>query len=151
MPKSGPVNHIVVLVDGTDASFRAADLAIELARIHGARLTALSVVETETLRQLLNVKILVDNEMAEFERELETSSRVHLAEVHERALRRKLVIEEELLMGNAEVILPKFVQDHEVDLIAIGGFEYRQATKDLLARQRQLIVDRSLVPVLVVK
>lgn len=151
MAKSGPVNHIVVLVDGTESSFRAADLAIELARIHGARLTALSVVETETLRQLLNVNILVDNEMAEFERELETSSRRHLAEVRERALKRKLVIQEELQMGNAEHILPKFVQEKEVDLIVIGGFEYKRATKDLMARQRQLIVDHSLVPVLVVK
>lgn len=100
---------------------------------------------------MLNVNILVDNEMAEFERELETSSRRHLAEVRERALKRKLVIQEELQMGNAEHILPKFVQEKEVDLIVIGGFEYKRATKDLMARQRQLIVDHSLVPVLVVK
>jgi len=151
MAKSGPVTHILVLVDGTESSFRAADLAIELARVHDARLTALSVVESERLRHLLNVKILVDSEMSQCEKEHETSNRRHLAEVRERALKRKLVIEEELQTGNAEQILPKFVQEHEVDLIMIGGFEYRQATKDLMARQRQLIVDHSLVPVLVVK
>jgi len=89
--------------------------------------------------------------MSQCEKEHETSNRRHLAEVRERALKRKLVIEEELQTGNAEQILPKFVQEHEVDLIMIGGFEYRQATKDLMARQRQLIVDHSLVPVLVVK
>ena len=66
-----PVNHILVLVDGTKSSFRAADYAIELARAVGARITALAVVDTDTLRQLLNVRILVESEMVEFEDELQ--------------------------------------------------------------------------------
>ena len=146
-----PVNHNLVLVDGTEASFRAADRAIDLARALGAKLTALTVVDTETLRQLLNVKILVDAEMGEFEKELEESARRQLAEVRERALNQKVVIDEVLVTGNVETVVPKEVQDRGVDLIALGGFQSTKITRDLVARQHQQIIDRATCPVLVVK
>ncbi len=37
--------HILLATDGSDASAHAAQLAVDLARIHGARLTALYVVD----------------------------------------------------------------------------------------------------------
>ena len=150
MAKS-PVNHILALVDGTESSFHAADLAIDLARVLGARLTAVSVVDTETLRQLLSVKILVDAEMGEFEKELEESARRQLAEIRERALDNKVVIEEVLITGSVETVIPKEVEERKVDLIALGGFPSTKVTRDLMARQRQMIMDRATCPVLVVK
>ena len=146
-----PINHILVLVDGTDSSYNAANAAIELARSLGAKLTAMAVVDTDTLRQLLSVKILVDAEMGEFERELQESSRRQLAEVCQRALDRKVLVEEVLLTGNTETIVPREVAEREVDLIALGGFQSSKVTRDLLARQRQQIIDRARCPVLVVK
>jgi nucleotide-binding universal stress UspA family protein len=151
MAKPAPINHILVLVDGTESSHHAADAAIELARSLGTKLTAMAVVDTDTLRQLLSVKILVDAEMGEFEKELRESSRRHLADVRERALDRKVVIEEALLTGNSEVIVPKEVEERRVDLIVLGGFRSSEVTRDLLARQRQQILDRAVCPVLVVK
>ena len=145
------ISHILVLVDGTEASYHAADAAIELARSLGARLTAMAVVDTDTLRQLLSVKILVDAEMGEFEKELEESSKRQLAEVCQRALDRKVVVDEVLLTGNTETIVPREVQQREVDLIALGGFQSSKVTRDLLARQRQQSIDRAKCPVLVVK
>jgi len=145
------VSHILVLVDGTEASYHAADTAIELARSLGARLTAMAVVDTDTLRQLLSVKILVDAEMGEFEKELEESSKRQLAEVCQRALDRKVVVDEVLLTGNTETIVPREVAEREVDLIALGGFQSSKVTRDLLARQRQQIIDRAKCPVLIVK
>jgi len=145
------IRHILVLVDGTDTSYRAADAAIDLARDLGARLTAMAVVDTETLRQLLSVKILVDAEMGELEKELEESSRRQLAEVAGRAADRKVVAEEVLLTGNTETVVPREVESREVDLIALGGFLSSKISRDLLARQRQQIIDRARCPVLVVK
>jgi nucleotide-binding universal stress UspA family protein len=140
-----------VLIDGTESSFHAADCAIDLARAVGARLTALAVVDRDTLHQLLSVKILVDTEMDEFEKELKDSAHRHLKRVSERALDRRLAVEEILLSGNIEEIIPKVVKDSEVDLIAVGGFDSSRATRDLLVRQRQQIVDGATCPVLVVK
>lgn len=151
MDKTTPVQHILVLVDGTEAAFRAADFGIALACALGAKLTAMAVVETETLRQLLNVKILSDVEMGEFEKELRGSSERQIAEVHERALRRKLVIDDVIVEGNSEEVVPREVETRGVDLIALGGFQSNRASRDLLTRQRQQIVDHAACPVVVVK
>ena len=146
-----PVNHILVLVDGTESSFRAADKAIALARALGAKMTALAVVDTETLRQLLNVKILADTEMGEFEKELEQSAQRQLEDVRERAMDQKVTVELVHAAGNTEMVVPKEVESRRVDLIAMGAFESKKAMHDLLARQRQQILDRSGCPVLVVR
>jgi nucleotide-binding universal stress UspA family protein len=151
MDKTNPVKHILVLVDGTEASFRAADFAIALAYALQAKLTAMAVVETETLRQLLNVKILSKVEMGEFEKELHSSSERQIAEVHERALRKKLVIDDVIVEGNSEEVVPREVATRQVDLIALGGFQSNRASRDLLTRQRQQIVDHTVCPVVVVK
>jgi nucleotide-binding universal stress UspA family protein len=151
MPKSFLVNHILVLVDGTESSFRAADRAIDLARALGARLTAMAVVDRDTLHQLLSVKILVETEIAEFEKELKSSAASHLAVVRQRALDRKLSIEEVLLTGIVEDIVPKEIQQRNVDLVCIGAFQCSRVARDLLARQRQQVIDRATCPVLVVK
>ena len=151
MNKSNNIQHILALVDGTEASFRAADFAITLAVALKAKLTAMAVVETETLRQLLNVNILSSIEIKEFEKELQLSSERQIADVHERAMRKRLVIDDLIVSGNSEEVIPREVEQRKVDLIALGGFQSNRASRDLLTRQRQQIVDHAACPVVVVK
>jgi len=146
-----PITHVVALVDGTESSFRAADVAIDLARSLDARLTAMAVVDTDTLHQLLSVKILVDSEMGEFEKELEASANRHLAQVCERGRDHRMAVEEVLVTGSAEVVVCREAQSRGVGLIVIGGFLSSRVSRDVLARQRQQIIDRAECPVLVVK
>ena len=145
------VNHILVLVDGTDSSFHAADYAIDVAHALGARLTAMAVVDTDTLRQLLHIKILVDSEMDELEKELQESGQHQLDEVRQRAMDKRVQFEDVLRSGNSEVIVPKELAQRGVDLLAMGGFPSDRVKYDLLARQRQQILDRAGCPILVVK
>jgi nucleotide-binding universal stress UspA family protein len=116
-----------------------------------ASLTAMAVVDTDTLRQLLHVKILVDTEMDEFEKELEQSSQNQLDEVRQRAMSRRVKFGDVLRSGNSEVIVPKEVSRLGVDLLAMGAFPSDRVKYDLLARQRQQILDRATCPVLIVK
>jgi nucleotide-binding universal stress UspA family protein len=145
------INHILLLVDGTKSSFQAADYAIDLARTVGARLTALAVVDTDTLKQLLNVKILVDAEMQEFERELEQSAQNQLDEVRQRAMNRRVKLEAVLRSGNSEVIVPIELAQRNVDLLVMGAFQSERVKHDLIARQRQQILDRANCSIVVVK
>lgn len=151
MAKDKPITHILVLVDGTETSFAAAEKAIELARALAAKLTTLSVVDTETLRQLFSANILVDQEMGELEAELQASARRQLDDVRERALDQKVVVDEVMEVGNVETIVPREVEGRGVDLICLGAFQVSKVTRDLVARQRQQIIDRARVPVLIVK
>jgi len=151
MGKSSLVNHILVLVDGTEAASHAADRAIDLARSLGARLTALAVIDRDTLHHLLSVKILVDVELSEFEKELQSSAKLHLDAVRQRAQEHHLAVEEVLVTGNVGEIVPKEVHARGVDLICLGGFHSSRVGRDLLARQRQQVIDRAPCPVLIVK
>lgn len=145
------IRHILVLVDGTESSFHAADYAIELAHCVGAQVTAMAVVDTDTLRQLLNVRILVDSEMAEFERELAESGQHQLDEVRHRAMSHRVKFDDVLRSGNSEDIVPIELSRRGIDLLVMGAFESNRVKFDLLARQRQQVLDRASCPILLVK
>ena len=145
------IQHIMVLVDGTAPSFRAVDFALDLARMIRARVTALAVVETETLEQLLKVRILSPSEMEEFEAELKHHAKRALKEVAERARAKEVEAECILASGNSEEIVPKEVAERQVGLFVLGKFESSRSMRDLVARQRQQIVDRAPCHILVVK
>jgi nucleotide-binding universal stress UspA family protein len=149
MSKQPPVRHILVLVDGTDTSSRAVDLAIELACAMRTRLTAMALVETETLRQLLSAQVLTTEEMGEFEEGLGQSARRQLAEAVERAKHHGISMEHLVGKGNSEVVVPAEVQARGVDLIVVGGFDTNHASHDLMVRQRLQLVDHAPCPVLV--
>jgi len=67
MADKGPINAVMLMVDGTDACLRAAEYAVRLCSFAKARLMAVAVVDTETLHGLLSTRIMVEAEMKEFE------------------------------------------------------------------------------------
>jgi nucleotide-binding universal stress UspA family protein len=145
------IHHILVLVDGTASSFHASDYAIELARTLGAQLTGLAVVDTDTLRQLLNVRILVDSEMAELDPVGLECPHHQQVEVRARAMNKRVKFDDVLRSGNSEVVVPIELAQRKVDLLVMGAFESNRVKFDLMARQRQQILDRAPCPILVVK
>lgn len=151
MSKPLSVKHILVVVDGTASASRAVDMAINICCHLRARLTALAMVETEVLRQLLSVNILTQCEMQDFENDLHLSAQRHLAETRERALRSSLPMECAIAHGNSEVVIPQEIQMRGIDLIVIGYFDSARAQRNLLVRQRQQIVDHAPCPVLVTR
>lgn len=145
------IHNIMVVVDGTDTSDRAIDLAIDLAKSLRAKLTGVSIIETDTLKQLLNAKILTESEMGDFERGLEDSSHRQLVEAKTKAKKSGLNMETCIAKGNSEVTIPHEVRTRKIDMIVLGIFDSNKASRDLLIRQRQQIVDHAPCPVLVAR
>lgn len=146
-----PIQKIMVLVDGTEASARAAEYAIELVRATPAELTAISVVDTATLRQLMTAHILVAQEMDEFEAELAASQKKQLDYVVQLARKARVPVETVLKTGVSHSAVLAEQKARNADLIVIGEFRSSFTKTDLVARERQLIVDEAPCPVLVVK
>lgn len=151
MNPSLPSKRFLVFADGTEASFRAADCAIEMAEAFHATLIAIAVVDTETLHQLLSARILVDAEMGELEKDLHHNAQSHIQEIESRARKQGVPVESMVFAGNTETILSREISRRRIDLIAIGSFQSNDVRHDLLSRHRQQILDRATCCVLVVK
>ena len=146
-----PFRHILVLVDGTESAIAAAKYAIQLARSSGARLTAVAIVDTATLKRLLSSQIMVAAEMEEYERDLEESSRGHLAYVSGLAREGSVKADTVLLKGSTHAAVLAEQKNVGADLIVLGAFRWTLAHRDQLARERQLLLDEAPCPVLVVR
>lgn len=148
---AGPFHHLIVLVDGTRASAQAVDASIALALSLGAELTALVLLETETLVQLLDNKFLSKAEMESLQVDLEENGRRLLSEVVDAGRERGVEIRTAIVRGNSARTLPREISARGADLVVLGAFDARKALHDLLARQRLEIVTHASCPVLVVR
>ena len=142
---------ILLLVDSTEAAGAAAEFAISLAGTCRAKLTALAVVDTATLKELLTYRIMVSQEMEEYERELEQTGRRQLALVEEQAHKAGIGVETLHKKGAIHSVVLDVQESTHADIIVMSEFRLSQVQRDLLAKEKHLILDEARCPVAVVK
>ena len=150
MAHSFPCRHVLAWIDGTDSADRACRFAVSIAKAAGARLTAVAVVDTETLASLLKQKFLVPDEMQDFEQELTASSEKYLRNAQESAKKEGVKVDVVLLRGTCHSAVLAEQKKRSADLIVMGTFSAEEIRRDLTARGRQLLLDAAPVPVIVV-
>ena len=151
MAPNRQIRTILLFADGSEGAIRAAELAVHLAQVHDADLVAVAVVDTETLSMLLRQHILIDEERAEFDAELEASAERQLNLVANQARRQAVPAETALLRGNTHSAILAEARRRNADLIVLSGFTSTMTRRDLLAKQKQYIVDEAPCPVVLVK
>ena len=142
---------ILLFAEGSEEGSRAAEDAIQLASDEGAALRIAAVVDTSTLKNLLTSKIFLEEEMEEYERELEDSGRKQLSYLAGLADKARVMNQTALLRGACHSAILKEQRDHGVDLLVMGAFRASTAGRDLIAREKQLILDDIPCPVLLVR
>ncbi len=145
------VSHILLLVDKSNAAVPAARYAIEMAKQQRALLTAATVVDTESLRNLLRAHIFVTQEVEEYEKEMEASSRKQLNYICDLARKENVEAKAVTLKGNVHGAMLAHLRADEFDLLVMPAFVSSVAKRDLAAREKQLIVDEATCPVLLVR
>jgi len=150
MPKR-TYSTILLFAEGSDEGMRAARDAIHLAADEQATLVIISVVDTSTLRQLLSSRIFVEEEMKEYEQELEQSCRKRLNYVAQMADQAGVKNRTGLLRGACHSVILREQKEHDADLLVMGSFRATMAKRDLMAHEKQLIVDELPCPVLLVR
>lgn len=143
--------RILLLVDSSEASLATTEHAIAMAKQYQIELLALSVVDVATLRELLTYKIMVPEEMEEYERELESSARHQLAIVEEMARVAGVQIQTFQAKGVIHAVTVTYQKTHGADLVVLGYYKASQVNRDLLAREKQQILDECSCPVMIVK
>lgn len=142
---------IMLFAEGSEESDRAAQDAIQLASDEGASLVIAAVVDTSTLKNLLTSRIFLEEEMEEYEQDLEDSGRKQLSYLAGLADRAGVKNRTSLLRGACHSAILREQRERNVDLLVMGAFRASTAGRDLMAREKQLILDDIPCPVLLVR
>ncbi len=142
---------ILLFAESSESGGKAARDAVHLAADEGATLIIASVVDTNVLSQLVSFKIFVEDERKEYEQELEQSCRKQLNYVSEMADRAGVTNRTSLLRGACHSAILREQRERGADLLVMGAFRASTARRDMMAHEKQLIIDEMPCPVLLVR
>jgi nucleotide-binding universal stress UspA family protein len=145
------ISNVIVAVTGTDASILAAKYAIVLAKYYQCNLTAVYVVDTATIRQLTLSNIFIQEEGAEYERNLENNGNRYLTFVEELARSKDVKIEQILRKGAIYTEILSVADEKKADLILLGGWEKDTKTRDIIGHSHREIMANAKCSVMIVK
>jgi nucleotide-binding universal stress UspA family protein len=139
-----PFERILVAIDGSDASGRALDTALELAYLTGARLTALAVEGP------LPAYAATIGEVEEVKREKDSFFEGLAAEARQRADDAGVEIAVELRAGHAGELISRVAAEGGYDLVVLGhkGHFLRD---HLLGSTANRVAEHAPCPVMIVK
>ncbi len=147
----GPVNKIMVYVDGSEQAITAVQYAICLARSTGAELYALYVINTRAISDLVNAKIFLQAEQEEYQGDLEADADRYLQ--HAKQMGREKGLDVKILRksGTVNVEIKNMVKDNEIDLLIIGEISKIRSRRDELYNETERAMRSVPCSVLVVK
>ena len=130
-------------MDGSKGSFRALDEAINLAKKFGAQITGLYVLQ-----------VAYDNPDLIYVPE--TQSRLKKVEAflknaEKQVMKNKITFKKETLFGQESKKIIDFAQKEKFDLIVIGSRGLNPIKKMILGSVSNSVVNKSKIPVLVIK
>jgi len=139
-----PFEHLLVAIDGSEASNRALDKALELARLTGGRITALAVEGP------LPVYAATIGEVDEVKREKDRFFGRLADDVRRRAEGLGLPVEVDVRAGHAAELITSVAREKSVDLVVLGhrGHFLRD---HLLGSTADRVAEHAECPVMIVR
>lgn len=146
-----PIKRILVYVDGSEQSITAAQYAICLAKYLNAELSALYVVNTRALSELLNARIFLKSEQEEYQHDLEADATKYLNHVRELARRKGIVMETIHTSGTVHIEVKNAILERKADLLVIGELSSIRSRIDEFYNEAERAMRVSPCPVVIVK
>jgi len=151
---SGSITKILVPVDGSDNSFRAASVAIELASKYGAELQVIHVMTVNQNRRALGFYGPSDpEEISKIVESAKQEASPWFERIKKEAERLGVRLKSEVIEGPLSIVgdIVNYAEQNNVDLIVIGSRGRTGFKKLLLGSIASGVVTYSPCPVLVVK
>lgn len=142
---------VLLFAESSEEGMKAARDAMRLAAGVGATLIIAAVVDTSVLKQLITFRIFVEEEKAQYENELVQSCRKQLNYMSQQAAKAGVTHRTSLLRGACHSVILKEQKARKADLLVMGAFRASTARRDLMAHEKQLIIDDIPCPVLLVR
>jgi len=144
-------SNIVVAVTGSGASISAAKYAIIMAKACKCGLSAVYVVDVDTIAQLALHKIFIQAESEEHEKALEANGERYLSFVEELASAKGVKIEREIRRGAVYTEILAAADEKKADLIVLGGWEKDRDPRDIISNSHREILINAKCSVILVK
>jgi nucleotide-binding universal stress UspA family protein len=149
--KNSQISRILIPIDGSESSMKAADYAIAIARktggIDGAELIALNVIHSEI--KYVYMQNSVDGIIEDAKREAQK----WFDKVQENADKNKVKLRREVIINPKSIVgaIVDYAEDQNVDLIVVGSRGLSGFKKLLLGSIASGVVTYAHCPVLVAK
>lgn len=148
---SVPFKHIVVYIDGSESSMTAIMYAIKLAKEHDSSLTAVYVINTKALSELVKAGIFVAVERDEYQKDLILDADRYLHHAECLAEQKDLAIETVKLEGTVHVVVKELLKEKQADLLVLGGITDIRSRREELASETDRMMRTAPCPVLIVR
>ncbi|MBN2048998.1 MAG: universal stress protein [Spirochaetales bacterium] len=146
-----PIRRILVNIDGSEDSITAAQYAMCLAKTLGAELTALYVVNTKALNDLVKTRIFLQSEEEEYRKDMEADAERYLRHVKDLAAAKGIFLQTEKRVGSVHAEIRKVVEETESDLLVIGAIAKIRSRRDEFYDEAERAMRTVTCPVLLVK
>ena len=148
---NGPITNILVYVDGSEASIAAAMYAIALSKTTGASLTALYIVNTRALNDLVKARIFLKEEETEYHQDLERDAERYLNHVKKMADQKSVNITTKSLSGTIHREIKNEIKENNFDLLVLGGISGIRSRRDEFFNETDRAMRSVTCPVIVIK
>ncbi len=146
-----PIKHILVYLDGTEESVTAAQYAICLAKITGALLSSIYIVNTRALNDLVKSHIFIESEQDEYQQDLQEDARKYLNLMEKMARQKNVAVSVYEESGAVQSIIRDFIREKGVDLLVTGKISNIRSRRDELNNETERVMRNVSCSVLVVK
>lgn len=149
------MKKILVAINGSEGSIKAAMYAIMLARDYSLEIKFVYVIDSATIKYLGMNQMLAKDEQTDYKVDLAYEGQNYLEYVSSLAATKGVTAQTKLCDGSVVTEILDAAKEFEADMIVIGGRE-RKKTDRLIKRNVHSthegdIIENSSIPVLVVK
>ena len=148
---SGPIERILIYIDGSEESLTAAQYAILLSKAVGAKLYATFIVNTHALNDLLKSNIFVESEQMEYQRDLEQDAKKYLQHFVTMAAEKKVEVETIHENGIVHVKIKEIIREFDIDLLIVGELSRIRSRRDEFLHEGERAMRTVRCSVLIVK
>lgn len=148
---SEPFKDILVYLDGSEDSITAAMAAIALTKRLEGSLTAIYVVNTKALQDLVKARIFLDIEEQEYRRDIEEDAGRYLRHVEELGRQKGVDVKTIKSSGSVNTEVRNYLEENHIDLLVLGGISAIHSRRDQLLSESDRMMRTAPCPVLVVR
>lgn len=145
------IKKILVVINGTEQSHTASLYSIYLTALLKCELIGIYVINEKALNDLLKVKIFIDEEKVDYEKDMENDAQRYMNQLEQYASKKNIPLSKVIKKGAVHEEVVKYAQEVEADLVVIGELKKIVSVKDVAYDEMERVLRESKIPVLVVK